>query len=353
MIPKVVVIGCGRIAGWHCRAIKSQKKIKLLGVCDLDEEKAKNYGIKFKVPFTNYNKMLNELNEANTVAIITPSGMHFEHSYEILKKYKKNIIVEKPTFMKPEQVIKVYKLAFKQKNKIFPVFQNRYNLAVKRLKRAIDTKELGKIYSASVRMRWCRPQRYYDMSKWRGTFSHDGGALTNQGIHHLDLIKYLVGDISSVYCKMDTLGAKLEVEDTALSIIQFKNGAVGNLEVTTAARPDDFEASISVMGEYGMAQIGGVAVNNLEIFTPKPNDCKKYSDDFSKLPDRGRVYGRGHFDFYKDIIRDFNGKKFPVSFKDCLSSINLLNAHYVSNEKDKRVNLSNNININSKYLGKK
>ena len=77
--------------------------------------------------------------------------------------------------MKPEQVIKVYKLAFKQKNKIFPVFQNRYNLAVKRLKRAIDTKELGKIYSASVRMRWCRPQRYYDMSKWRGTFSHDGG----------------------------------------------------------------------------------------------------------------------------------------------------------------------------------
>ena len=121
--------------------------------------------------------------------------------------------------------------------------------------------------------------------------------------------------------------------------------------MTTAARPDDFEASISVMGEYGMAQIGGVAVNNLEIFTPKPTDCKKYSDDFSKLPDRGRVYGRGHFDFYKDIIRDFNGKKFPVSFKDCLSSINLLN-NYVSNEKDKRVNLSNNIIINSKYLEK-
>ena len=166
---------------------------------------------------------------------------------------------------------------------------------------------MGKIYSASVRMRWCRPQRYYDMSKWEETFSHDGEALTNQGIHHLDLIKYLVGDISSVYCKMDTLGAKLEVEDTALSIIQFKNGAVGNLGVTTAARPDDFEASISVMGEYGMAQIGGVAVNNLEMHT-KANDFK-YSDDFSKLPDRGRVYGRGHF-VYKDIIRDFNGKKF-------------------------------------------
>ena len=103
-------------------------------------------------------------------------------------------------------------------------------------------------------MRWCRPQRYYNLSKWRGTFSHDGGALTNQGIHHLDLLKYLVGDISSVNCEMKTLGVKLEVEDTALSIIKFKNGAIGNLEVTTAARPDDFEASISVLGEYGMAQ---------------------------------------------------------------------------------------------------
>ena len=354
MVPKVLVIGCGRIAGWHCRAIKLQKKIKLLGVCDLDLDKAKNYGKKFSVPyFTNYRKMLRDLDQANTVAIITPSGMHFEHSYEILKNYKKNIIVEKPTFMKPLQVVKIYNLASKLKKKIYPVFQNRYNLAVQRLKTAIKKNELGKIYLATVRMRWCRPQRYYNLSKWRGTFSHDGGALTNQGIHHLDLLKYLVGDINSVNCEMKTLGVKLEVEDTALSIIKFKNGAIGNVEVTTAARPDDFEASISIMGEKGMAQVGGVAVNNLEIFTPNPTECKRYSDDFSKLPDRGRVYGRGHFDFYKDIIRDFNGKKFPISFEDCLSSINILNAHYVSNEKGKEIKLKKNVNVNSKNLGKK
>ena len=354
MIPKVLVIGCGRIAGWHCRAIKSQNNIKLLGVCDLDFDKAKNYGKQFNVPyFTNYRKMIEDLEEANTVAIITPSGMHFEHSYEILKKYKKNIIVEKPTFMRPEHVVKMYKLASKLKKKIYPVFQNRYNLAVQRLKTAIKKNELGKIYLASVRMRWCRPQRYYNLSKWRGTFSHDGGALTNQGIHHLDLLKYLVGDISSVNCEMKTLGVKLEVEDTALSIIKFKNGAIGNLEVTTAARPDDFEASISVMGQYGMAQLGGIAVNNLEIFTPNPKDCKKYSDDFSKLPDRGRVYGRGHFDFYRDIINDFNGKKFPITYSDCLSSINILNAHYASHETGKEIKIGKRKIINSKNLGKK
>ena len=354
MIPKILIIGCGRIAGWHCRAVKSQKNIKLLGVCDLDFDKAENYGKKFNVPYyTNYRKMIEDLEEANTVAIITPSGMHFEHSNDILKKYKKNIIVEKPTFMKSEHVVKMYKLASKLKKKIYPVFQNRYNLAVQRLKTAIKKNELGKIYLASVRMRWCRPQRYYNLSKWRGTFSHDGGALTNQGIHHLDLLKYLVGDISSVNCEMKTLGVKLEVEDTALSIIKFKNGAIGNLEVTTAARPDDFEASISVLGEYGMAQLGGIAVNNLEIFTPNPKDCKKYSDDFSKLPDRGRVYGRGHFDFYRDIIDDFKGKKFPITYSDCLSSINILSAHYASHETGKEIKIDKNKIIKSKNLGKK
>lgn len=354
MTPKVLIIGCGRISGWHCRAIQSQKKIKLLGVCDLDSQKAKNYGKQFNVPFyTNYRKMIEDINEANTVAIITPSGMHFEHANEILKKYKKNIIVEKPTFMKSSEVKKIYNLAKKLNKKIYPVFQNRYNLAVQRVKLAIDNNELGKIYLASVRVRWCRPQRYYKLSKWRGTFSHDGGALTNQGIHHLDLLKYLVGDIDTVNCKMKTLGVKLEVEDTALSIIKFKSGAIGNLEVTTAARPDDFEASISILGQKGMAQLGGVAVNNLEIFTPKPGECKKYSDDFSKLPDRGRVYGKGHFEFYKDIVNDFSGKKFPIDYHDCLSSINILNAHYASNEKSREIKILKNKLIKSKYLGKK
>ena len=102
-----------------------------------------------------------------------------------------------------------------------------------------------------------------------------------------------------------------------------------------------------------MAQLGGIAVNNLEIFTPNPKDCKKFSDDFSKLPDRGRVYGRGHFDFYRDIVNDFSGKKFPITYSDCLSSINILSAHYASHETGKEIKIGKRKIINSKNLGKK
>ena len=86
------------------------------------------------------------------------------------------------------------------------------------------------------------------MSEWRGTFSHDGGALTNQGIHYIDLIKFLAGKPVSTFCKMDTFGAEIEVEDTALGLVKFKNKIMANVEVTTSTRPDDIEASISILG---------------------------------------------------------------------------------------------------------
>lgn len=350
---KIAIIGCGRISGWHCRAISDVNLTKLVAVCDLEKSKSKNYGIDFKVPYyTNYRLMLKENPEIDVVAIVTPSGMHYEHAVEIMKNYKKHIIVEKPTFMTPKQVENAYKIAKKNKVKIFPVFQNRYNTAVQRMKKAIDNKELGDIRIISVRVRWCRPQRYYEMSPWRGSYSHDGGALTNQGIHHIDLLRYLGGEIEAVNCKMDALGANIKVEDTVMGILKFKNGSLGNLEVTTAARPDDYEASISFVGSKGLAQLGGIAVNNLEIFTPDDSQCKKFSDDFTKLPDRGRVYGRGHINLYKDIVKDLVLKKpFYINEKDCHQSIKLLHSFYKSDEISNWVKLSKN--VQSKRLGVK
>ena len=185
----------------------------------------------------------------------------------------------------------------------------------------------------NVRVRWCRPQRYYEMAPWRGTFSHDGGALTNQGIHHVDLLRYLAGEIKTLNCTMRTLGAEIEVEDSVVANFTYENGSIGSLEVTTAARPDDFEASLSIVGSKGLAQLGGIAVNELQIFTPDPDECGKYSDDFLDLPDRGKVYGRGHNKMYEDIAKFFiDGKPYPVSKQDCNATIKLLHAFYRSDE---------------------
>ncbi len=345
---KIAIIGCGRISGHHCRAIRNIKGLEIAAVCDLAEEKSLIYSKEFNVPsFTNYRKMFEQVPDIDTVVIASPSGMHFEHSMEVMSVFKKNIIVEKPTFMKPSEVKLAYECARENDLHIFPIFQNRFNKAVQKVKQALNDGLLGDIHLLSVRVRWCRPQRYYDLSEWRGTYAMDGGALTNQGIHHVDLIRYLGGELTSVNSIMRTLGAEIEVEDTVVSNLEFTSNAIGTLEVTTAARPDDFEASISIVGSKGLAKIGGKAVNELEIFTPSPEDCPKYSEDFT-----GSVYGNGHEFLYKSIA-DFFHKDIPyiISEDDCSKSIHLLHSFYVSSERKSPVNPTDQ--LESKRLGQK
>jgi len=330
----IALIGCGRVAGHHCLSISHTDGVALTAVCDLAEEKAKAYGEEYAVPhYTDYRDMLDAHPDIDIVSVITPSGMHAEHATEMIDRYGKNVIVEKPTFMQPGQAEAVYALADTKGVEVFPVFQNRYNKAVKRVRTALENDELGDIRIVSVRVRWCRPQRYYDLAPWRGTFSHDGGALTNQCIHHVDLLRHLGGEVTRVNATMRTLGAEIEVEDTVVATLGYDTNAVGVLEGTTAARPDDFEASLSIVGSKGMAQIGGVAVNELQVFTPAPDDCAAHSEDFIGIKGHGAVYGFGHSEMYADIVKHFSGTTpYPVDRDDCIATLSLLHAFYRSDE---------------------
>jgi predicted dehydrogenase len=330
----IALIGCGRVAGHHCRSIASVPGAQLTAVCDLDAEKARLLSVETGVPaFTDYRAMFDAHPEINVAAIITPSGMHYEHSLEILERHGKHVIVEKPTFMRPSQLSAAYVTADRLGLKVFPVFQNRYNKAVQRVKMALDRGELGDIRIVSVRVRWCRPQRYYDSAPWRGTFSHDGGCLSNQGIHHVDLLRHLGGEVSRVAARLRTLGAEIEVEDTAAAILEYTSGAIGTVEITTAARPDDFEASLSIVGGSGLVQIGGVAVNELQVFTPDPSSCAAASEDFVGIKGHGAVYGYGHTQMYRDIVAYFrSGTPYPVDREDARRTLKLLNAFYCSDE---------------------
>ena len=327
-IVNVAVIGCGRVAGHHLRSIAQVAGGQIVAVCDLQLDKAQAYAHQYNVAaFSNYHDMLKNVPEIDVVAIATPSGMHFEHAMDVMRHYRKHILVEKPTFMHPAQLREAYDFAAAHGLKIFPVFQNRHNKAVQRLKRALDAGELGDIRIMAVRVRWCRPQRYYDLAPWRGTFSHDGGALSNQGIHHIDLLRYLGGEVAQLSATLRTLGAEIEVEDTAVATLKYPNGGVGVVEVTTAARPDDFEASLSIVGSKGLAQLGGWAVNELQVFTPDPSACTEFSE---KIPD---AYGFGHQTVYRELVDDMQGRKpYPVDRQDCLNTLNLLHAFYRSDE---------------------
>lgn len=346
---RVAVLGCGRIAQHHCEAIKKNRKLELVAVCDINEETSEITGKKHSVGYyQNFSEMVRNV-DFDTVAIITPSGAHFDHAYTILDGFGKNLIIEKPTLLKKSQFSELKGKANKLGKKVFPIFQNRKNLAVSRVARGIKDGELGQIQTVSVRVRWCRDLSYYNLAPWRGTFSMDGGALTNQGVHHLDLLRYLCGEPVRVSGHARTFGADIEVEDTFLGICEFENNkCLGSLEVTTAARPKDFCAEISILGSRGLAQIGGIAVNELQIYTPEPSSCRSHTEDFSDC-----VYGNGHQRLYSEIASDLNNSNvnsnYSISLDDAFKTISFLDACYRSIEENSMVDVQ--CDSESKNLG--
>jgi len=326
---KFSIVGCGRIAYRHIEAILENDKAELVALCDLNLDKAteRNKGVDVNI-YQNYNEMLRKEN-IDVVCIMTPSGMHAEHAIDIINKYKKHVVVEKPMALTVADGQKLIDTAKKNDVKLFVVHQNRFNKAIQKIKSAIDSNSFGKIVLGTVRIRWSRGQSYYDRDPWRGTWALDGGALTNQAIHHLDLLQWLVGEVHSVSAIGATQLVDVEVEDTACAWLKFKNGALGAVEVTTATRPlnKDLEASISILGENGVVIVEGASVNKLSTWTFGGIDLLEYSED------PPNVYGFGHNHIINNVVDSLTKGGDPlVKGEDALSSIRLLHALYKSIE---------------------
>lgn len=285
--------------------------------------------------FENYHEMLRRHPEIDVVAIVTPSGMHYEHALDAVQRYGKSVVIEKPVVMRLSQGEQLRHAAQERSVHVFPVHQYRFNRCVQRIRRAVQNGELGTIALATVRQRWCRSQQYYDRDPWRGTFALDGGCLTNQGIHHLDMLRYLAGEVKRINATMKTFNADIEVEDTVTATLEFESGALGVLEITTAARPRDYESSLSIVGTKGTAMLGGWATDKLLTFSPRPDDEQAFSDTFAD------AYGLGHNDIYAGVYDTLTSSGHPaVALDDALQTICLLHAAYVSAERGAWVDVS-------------
>jgi predicted dehydrogenase len=224
--------------------------------------------------------------------------------------------------------------------RLFVVKQNRFNVPVVKLREALEKGRFGRLVLGTVRVRWCRTQAYYDQDPWRGTWALDGGVLSNQASHHVDLLEWMMGDVDSVFARSATALVKIEAEDTAVVVLRFRSGALGIIEATTAARPTDLEGSISLLGELGSVEIGGFAVNEIRVWKfvqPDAQDAKVMSDYSVNPPN---VYGFGHQAYYEHVIDCIrNDKQQLVDGLEGRKSLELISAIYESIETGKEVQL--------------
>lgn len=333
------LVGCGRIAKRHAELLGHNQitGARLTAVCDLVESKARQIAEQFSIPYYSDMHQLMKTEKIDVVVVLTESGNHAKHVVE-LAPYGKHIVVEKPMALKLEDADRMINICDKFGSKLFVVKQNRFNTPVVKLREALEQGRFGKLVLGTVRVRWCRPQEYYDQAAWRGTWAMDGGVLTNQASHHIDMLEWMMGDVESVFARSTTALSNIETEDTAVVTVKFRNGALGVIEATTATRPKDLEGSISILGEGGTVEIAGFAVNQLRTWnfvdaSPADEDVMgKYSVN------PPNVYGFGHQAYYDHVVNCISND--GPNLVDGLvgrKSLELINGIYESIETGKEV----------------
>ncbi len=253
---RFAIVGCGRIAPFHADGIINAPSAELVAVCDIIEEKAKDFAESRNIKkwYTDMNEMF-ENESIDVCCVCVPSGLHHEVAINAAK-HKINVLSEKPLDVNKENMLAMINACNENGVKLGAIFQRRTYQAAQEAKKAVDNGAFGKITIGSARLYFYRDQEYYDSGEWRGTWALDGGgALMNQGVHGVDMITWLMGGVKSVKANCQRLLWNTEVEDTAVVTLKYNNGAIGTIECTTSVYPG-IETTFSVGGQKGSLLFG-------------------------------------------------------------------------------------------------
>ncbi len=327
-------MGCGRVMPKHVEAIEGTAGARLVAVCDNQPERAEKVAAEHDgvAPYPSLDAMVEAHPEIDVVSVLTPSGMHAEHAIQIAAK-RKHVVVEKPMALRLNDADRMLGACDQAGVKLFVVKQNRYNTAVQYARKALEAGRFGRLLLGTVRVRWCRRQEYYDQDAWRGTWALDGGVFTNQASHHIDLLQWMFGPVATVQAKTARFLVDIEAEDTGVAILKFQNGALGIIEATTATRPKDTEGSVSILGEHGLVEIGGFAVNKIARwqFEDEAETDEEVLASVGEAPPN--VYGFGHRAVVQNVVDSLGaGGSALVDGLEGRKSLELIHALYESAE---------------------
>ncbi len=336
---RFALVGCGRISANHFDALASHhEECELVDVCDIDPAAlAKAAERSGATPHPDFTSML-AASKADCVILATPSGLHSAQASQAAAAGF-HVMTEKPMATRWSDGQAMVRACDEAGVRLFVVKQNRRNRTLQLLKQSMDKGRFGRIYMVGVNVFWTRPQSYYDSAAWRGTWEFDGGAFMNQASHYVDLLDWIVGPVESVMAYTGTLARNIEVEDTGVAALKWRNGAMGTISVTMLTYPKNMEGSITLLGEKGSVRIGGVAVNEIkhwEFDAADPMDAQIAEASYGTTS----IYGFGHPLYYRNVIDTLRGDaEAETDGREGLKSLELLIALYLSARDGKRVNL--------------
>ncbi len=312
---KYALIGCGRISPNHIMAAK-KNNLDFVAMSDLKKENMRDKELKFELgkevhQYTDYFELLQK-EKPELVAIATESGKHAQIALDCMD-YGCNLIIEKPIALSMEDADRIIDKADRLNLKVCACHQNRFNKSIKKIREAIEKNRFGKMFYGTAHIRWCRDREYYDRASWRGTWEQDGGALMNQCIHNIDLLRWMLGDeVEEVVGMTDRLHHDyIEAEDLGIALIKFKNGSYGIVEGTTNVYPKNLEETLYLFGEKGTVKAGGQSVNVIEEwhFSDMLDSPEEVKRQFHENPPD--IYGYGHTPLYADVIDAIKNDRKP------------------------------------------
>lgn len=332
---RYALIGCGRISPNHIVAAKNNG-LEIVAICDLDKNNMDDKVLKFDLSqmvklYTDYKELL-RVEKPELVAIATESGKHAAIAIDCINN-DCNIIIEKPIALSIEDADRIIELAKEKNVKVCACHQNRFNKSIQKIREAVEKKRFGRLFYATAHIRWARDYEYYARAKWRGTWEQDGGALMNQCIHDIDLLRWMMGnEIDEVVAMTDKLNHNyIEAEDLGIALVRFSNGGYGIIEGTVDVYPKNLEETLYIFGEKGTVKAGGEAVNIIEEwnFSDYMDSAEEVKREYHELPPN--IYGFGHSRLYADMIKAIEeGRKPYVSAEDGKRALELVLAIYES-----------------------
>lgn len=342
---KYALIGCGRIAVNHVKAVLDNS-LEFAAACDVKpsqiEKLLEKYGLEQEPSirrYTDYRKMIEE-SRLDLVAIATESGLHAEIALYCID-HGIHCLIEKPIAMNMRDADEIVRRAEAKGVKVSACHQNRFNMAVQEMRKAVEAGRFGKLSHGSVHVRWNRNEGYYQQASWRGKWASDGGALMNQCIHGIDLLRWMMGDrAEEVYGQTrQRFHDYLEAEDIGMAVVKFQNGAVATIEGTTNVYPQNLEETLCLFGETGTVKLGGKSTNHIDVWQFRDEtEADRKNKGLEEAT--GNVYGNGHTGLYADMIEAIETDRKP--YVDAVAGRNALElvlAIYKSQKEGKPVKL--------------